>query len=112
MGSQSAPITSDGLAGVGSPATALPLNTPYTYSFQATGNPTPTFAVTPGRLPPPLKLTKNGVLSGTTDRAGTYTFTLTASNGRVPDAVSPRSPPAWSRRRPSPRFRRTRPSPA
>jgi uncharacterized protein (TIGR03118 family) len=55
--------------------------TAYTSTFTASGNPTPTFTVTSGSLPPGLTLSSSGVLSGTATQAGTYTFTVTASNG-------------------------------
>ena len=42
------------------------------FTFTASGNPTPTFAlVTAGTLPPGLNLASNGVLSGTPTTAGT-----------------------------------------
>jgi len=43
--------------------------------------------VTAGTLPDGLPLSTDGVLSGTPTAAGTFTFTLTASNGTAPDAV-------------------------
>ncbi|MBL0225440.1 MAG: multicopper oxidase domain-containing protein [Geobacteraceae bacterium] len=65
-------------------------------AFNATGGIAPyTWAVTGGALPPGLTLdpgtvvppVNGGLLSGTPNQAGVYTFTLTASD--FPDAVSP-----------------------
>jgi uncharacterized repeat protein (TIGR01451 family) len=71
------------------PATALPTGAPYSYTFTATGNPSPTFAVASGSLPAGLTLSPAGVLSGTPTTAGTFTFTVSASNGIGSPAVSP-----------------------
>jgi hypothetical protein len=71
------------------PATAT-VGAAYTYTFAATGNPTPTFRVSSGALPAGLGLnTTSGVLSGTPTTAGPATFTVTATNGVSPDAVTP-----------------------
>ncbi|WP_170285579.1 NHL repeat-containing protein [Microbacterium rhizomatis] len=61
----------------------------YTYPFTLTGQPTPTASVTSGTLPPGLALSKSGVLSGTPTTTGTFTFTITATNGVNPDATLP-----------------------
>jgi hypothetical protein len=62
----------------------------YSYTFAATGDPAPTFAVASGALPAGLSLnTKNGVLDGTPTAGGPSTFTLAASNSAGPDATSP-----------------------
>ncbi|MGH3155811.1 MAG: putative Ig domain-containing protein [Streptosporangiaceae bacterium] len=61
----------------------------YGYQFQASGNPTPTYRVSSGRLPAGLTLSKQGLLSGTTTKVGTFTFEVTASNGRTPAVVTP-----------------------
>jgi hypothetical protein len=53
----------------------------YSPTFTATGAPTPKIALASGSLPPGLKLAANGTLSGTPSRAGTYKFTLSATNG-------------------------------
>ena len=66
------------------------VGTPYSYTFTASGNPTPTFAVTSGALPGGLTLNSaTGVLSGTPTTAGPFTFQVTASNGVNPAAVTP-----------------------
>lgn len=71
------------------PTSALAINAPYSYTFTASGNPAPTFAVASGSLPPGLTLGSSGVLSGTPTTAGKYTFTVSASNGVGMSAVSP-----------------------
>ncbi|MEJ7762828.1 MAG: putative Ig domain-containing protein [Thermomicrobiales bacterium] len=59
------------------------------YTFRATGNPAPAFTVGSGSLPAGLSLNStSGVLSGTPTAAGTFTFTVRASNGVNPAAVS------------------------
>ena len=58
------------------------VNTAYTHTFTANGAPAPTFAVTAGAIPGgtfALNPT-TGVLSGQTAVAGTYNFTITATN--------------------------------
>ena len=66
-------------------AAATPISTigtSYSFTFLASGNPPPTFSLASGsKLPPGLTLTSTGVLSGTPAQAGTYTFTVVASNG-------------------------------
>ncbi|MCA0455174.1 MAG: Ig domain-containing protein [Chloroflexi bacterium] len=59
----------------------------YTHSYTATGSATITYSATPGSLPPGLTLTTGGLLSGTPTIPGTYTGTVTASNGINPDAT-------------------------
>jgi hypothetical protein len=60
-----------------------------TYSFRYTllGVPAPTTQVSTGTLPPGLTLDDSGRLSGVPTTAGSYTFTVRASNGTSPDAV-------------------------
>ena len=72
-----------------SPDSPLAAGASYSYEFAAAGNPGPAFSVSSGSLPPGLRLRPDGLLTGTPGRAGTYTFEVTASNGRSPDAVSP-----------------------
>ena len=61
------------------PATLV--NGVYNFSYTTTGFPAPTFSVTAGALPTGLSLSTAGVISGTPTAAGTFTGTVTASNG-------------------------------
>ncbi len=71
------------------PATAT-VGTAYSYTFAASGDPAPTFSVASGSLPAGLSLNAGtGVLSGTPTSAGSSTFTVAATNGVSPDAVTP-----------------------
>jgi hypothetical protein len=68
--------------------TSLPngvVNTPYSTTLQATGGAGAiTWKVT-GTLPPPLTLTSStGVIAGTPTTAGTYNFTVTATDSGTP----------------------------
>ena len=72
------------------PPTAGTVGTAYSYTYVATGNPAPTFAVATGTLPAGLSLNATtGVLSGTPTTAGPFTFTVSATNGVGSPAVSP-----------------------
>lgn len=64
------------------PGTTGTVDSPYeAYTFVATGRPTPTYEVATGSLPPGLALDKTtGKLTGTPTTAGTYTFTVRATN--------------------------------
>jgi hypothetical protein len=63
------------------PATSGVVGTAYTsYTFAANGTPAPTYSLASGTLPTGLTLSGTGVLSGTPTVAGTYTFTVQASN--------------------------------
>ncbi|NMD61502.1 UNVERIFIED_ORG: Regulator of Chromosome Condensation (RCC1) repeat protein [Nocardia globerula] len=74
MFTDAGPVTLDAVAG-----TAL------TREFTVTGNPAPTITVIdPAKLPTGMVFT-NGTLSGTPAAAGSYTFTLNATNGVNPD---------------------------
>ncbi len=53
----------------------------YAFTWTATGYPFPTFALTAGNLPPGLNLSSSGSLTGFPTTPGTYTGTVTASNG-------------------------------
>jgi hypothetical protein len=65
-----------------SPPTPATVDSFYAYTFAASGNPAPTFTVTAGTLPPGLALqASSGVLSGYPGTVGTFTFTVSASNG-------------------------------
>jgi hypothetical protein len=69
-----------------SPAT---VGTPYSYTFTASGNPSPRFSLS-GTAPPGLTVNGiTGVLSGTPTTAGSFSFTVSASNGVNPAATSP-----------------------
>ena len=68
--------------------TVLPggaVNVGYTYTLQATGDVTITWAVTVGALPTGLSLSVGGVLSGTPTLEESQTFTVEATNGSGSD---------------------------
>jgi len=57
----------------------------YTATLAATGGVTPySWSVPPGTLPPGLRLSAAGVISGIPDVAGTYTFTVTVTDAESP----------------------------
>ncbi|MCE2726419.1 MAG: cadherin domain-containing protein [Planctomycetaceae bacterium] len=62
--------------------------TPGSFQFTASGYPSPTYSVA-GSLPSGLSLASSGLLSGTpaAGTAGTYAFTVTATNGIAPAAT-------------------------
>ncbi len=71
------------------PPGSAPLDVPYSYTFGATGTPTPTFTLVSGALPDGLSLNSStGVLAGTPNTPGTSTFAVAASNGVIPAATS------------------------
>ena len=73
----------------GPPPSPVIVGTPYSFSFAASGNPTPTYSVS-GTLPPGLSLSGAGVLAGTATSGGTGSFpgiTVTATNAVAPDAM-------------------------
>ncbi len=93
----------DFIAAVGSPGTAnaaaataptitsantatFTQNVAGSFQVTATGNPAPTFS-TAGPLPTGVTLSSSGLLSGTPTQSGTFTFTITATNGTSPDAT-------------------------
>jgi hypothetical protein len=72
-----------------SPPASAPGNTPYSYTFTASGYPTASFSlVEGGDLPPGVTLDPTGLLAGSPDQDGTYTFNVAASNGVGTPAVS------------------------
>ena len=72
-----------------SPPASAAVGTAFSYSFIASGSPSPTFAVSSGAVPAGLTLdSTTGALSGTPTVAGPYTFTVTATNGVGSPAVS------------------------
>lgn len=71
------------------PPTTADVGSDYDYTFDATGNPAPTFAVASGTLPPGLTLDPaTGKLSGKPTTPGDYTFTISAANGVGTAAVT------------------------
>ena len=60
---------------------------PYNHTCTATGTAPITFTVTSGALPTGLTLGSGGVISGTPSADGTFTGTITASNGLAPAAT-------------------------
>ncbi|MBL8120554.1 MAG: putative Ig domain-containing protein, partial [Anaerolineae bacterium] len=78
---QVAPIITSGAPGNGTVGVA------YNHSFSANGNTPISYSVTGGALPPGLTLSGDGVISGTPTTAGTYSGTISATNGVAPDAA-------------------------
>ncbi|MDX6228071.1 MAG: hypothetical protein QOI76_1461, partial [Frankiales bacterium] len=72
----------------GTPTTAS-VGEPYTFTFTRGGNPLPTLTRVGATLPDGLTLSPAGVLSGTPSRAGTFKFTVSATNGTGPAATLP-----------------------
>lgn len=80
--------TAPGLVNQSPPTTATG-NAPFSYTFTATGYPTPSFSVLEGsELPPGVTLDPTGILAGSPDQDGTFTFTVAATNGVGAAAVS------------------------
>jgi DNA-binding beta-propeller fold protein YncE len=71
------------------PPTTATTGQRYQSTFTAFGAPLPKFSVGSGSLPPGLKLSRAGLLSGRPTTGGTYTFTIAASNGVRPGAATP-----------------------
>lgn len=70
-----------------SPPNTVQAGVPVSYTFAASGTPAATFAVSAGDLPAGLSLSAAGVLSGTSTVTGLSSFTVTASNGHLPDTA-------------------------
>ncbi len=68
------------ITGPSSPLPAGMVSTPYAATFTANGDAPITWSVTAGSLPPGMTLHPTGVYLGTPTAAGTYNFTVTASN--------------------------------
>jgi hypothetical protein len=64
----------------GSPPTTAKVGTAFSFTFSATGTPTPVYNVATGALPAGLKLSSAGVLAGTPTKVATYTFSIKATN--------------------------------
>jgi hypothetical protein len=62
------------------------LGASYSHQYTVTGSPTPELTVT-GALPPGITLAQDGTLSGVPTTSGLFSFTITASNGTLPDAT-------------------------
>ena len=60
---------------------------PYSQTLTASGDTPMTWSVTGGSLPSGLSLSSGGVISGSPDASGTYTFTVTASNAAGTDSA-------------------------
>ncbi|HEX4436513.1 MAG TPA: CHAP domain-containing protein [Solirubrobacteraceae bacterium] len=62
---------------------AATLGQPYSYAFAASGTPAPTFSIASGALPPGTTLSRNGVLSGTPTKVGSYQVSVKATNSEI-----------------------------
>jgi len=65
-----------------SPVSDTVVGAAYAYTFTASGNPAPSFSVASGAVPPGLILGPDGTLTGTSSQAGSFTFTVQASNSQ------------------------------
>ena len=72
----------------GPPPTTGTTGVAYSFTYTASGYPTPVFNVSSGALPGGLTLSTTGLLSGTPTATGVFTGTVTATNG-VGDGVTP-----------------------
>ena len=72
----------------GPPPTAT-FNVPYNFTYTSGGYPAPSFSVNSGALPNGLSLSSAGGISGTPLATGTFTGTVVASNGAIPNATQP-----------------------
>jgi flagellar hook assembly protein FlgD len=62
------------------PGAGAKVGSVYAFDFTATGSPAPTFTVDSGSIPSGLTLTSGGHLAGAPTVAGSYTFSVMASN--------------------------------
>jgi hypothetical protein len=60
---------------------------PYAYTFTATGTAPITWSIATGTLPPGVTPSPTGLFSGTPTAAGSFTFTVQAANGVLPNAT-------------------------
>lgn len=83
---QNVAVSGTGIAATSAPtitsgsSTTFAQGTAGSFQVTATGNPAPTFSVMSGTLPAGVTLSTSGLLSGTPTQAGTFTFTITATN--------------------------------
>ena len=63
------------------------VGTPYASNYDAIGSKPMTYSLTAGALPGGLTLSAEGFISGTPTTAGTFTGTVTVSNGVLPNAT-------------------------
>lgn len=73
---------------VGNPPTSVIEGSDYYGIYHLVGSPTPKPTVTSGQLPPGLSLNDYGEIQGQPTTPGTYTFTITSSNGGFSDDVA------------------------
>ncbi|ROR80003.1 DNA-binding beta-propeller fold protein YncE [Plantibacter flavus] len=62
------------------PAPAATVDVPYQHAYALPSAPDTTLSLTAGTLPPGITISPDGTLAGTPEAAGTYTFTVTATN--------------------------------
>ena len=83
----SAPVSSGTAPTISGQPPAGTVGTGYSFAFGTTGSPAPSVSVVGGNLPTGLTLSSAGVLSGVPTTAGSFGFTVQASNGVAPDAT-------------------------
>lgn len=71
----------------GTPPAVAEVTSPYQFEFTLTGASVPTTSVTAGALPPGLTLSSDGFITGVPTTPGSYSATVTATNGVDPDAT-------------------------
>lgn len=75
-----APVVSPPVIGAFGVLADAQVGVPYSYTFSASGTPPITWSVASGSLPAGLTLSSGGMLSGTPTAAGSFTFTIRATN--------------------------------